>query len=128
MAVTPRELLEAAGALEERGAEVDLRNAASRAYHAAYHQCRRLAQNLRLRPAPGSGGAHRRVIDALTSSGDRKLKSLGYMLEQCRQLRIVADYDIDAEFPPGHARTALVQCRNILDKAESTPPASGGGR
>ena len=128
MAVTPRELLEAAGALEQRGSEVDLRNAASRAYYAAYHQCRRLAQDLRLRPAPGSGGAHRRVIDALTGSRDMKLRSLGYMLEQCRQLRVAADYGIEAEFPSGDARTALVQCGKILDKAESILRASGGGR
>lgn len=128
MAVTPRELLEAAGALEERGSEIDLRNAASRAYYAAYHQCRRLAQNLRLPPAPGSEGVHRRVIDALTGSRDMKLKSLGYRLEQCRKLRVVADYGIEAEFPPGDARTALVQCRKILDKAESILRASGGGR
>ena len=128
MAVTPRELLEAAGALEERGSEIDLRNAASRAYYAAYHQCRRLAQNLRLRPAPGSGGVHRTVIDSLTDSGDRKLKSLGYRLEQCRKLRVVADYEIEVEFPPGDARTALAQCRKILDGAESIPLESGGGR
>ena len=128
MAVTPRELLEAAAALGQRGSEVDLRNAASRAYYAACHQCRRLARDLRLRPAPGSGGAHRRVIDALTASQDRKLKGLGYMLEQCRKLRIAADYHIEAEFPPGHARTALAQCRKILNRAEAAPPASGGGR
>ena len=128
MSVTPRELLEAAGALGQRGSEVDLRNAASRAYYAAYHQCRRLAQDLRLRPAPGSGGVHRRVIDALTGSRDRKLKSLGYMLEQCRKLRVSADYNIDEEFPPGHARTALMQCRKILNRAEAALPASGGGR
>ena len=128
MAVTPRELLEAAAALGRRESEVDLRNAASRAYYAAYHQCRRLARDLRLRPTPGSGGVHRRVIDTLTTSQDRKLRRLGYMLEQCRKLRVVADYDIEAEFPSDHARTALAQCRRILNGAEPAPPASGGGR
>ena len=128
MAVTPRELLEAAAALGQRESEVDLRNAASRAYYTAYHQCRRLAQNPRLRPAPGSGGAHRRVIDALTGSQDRNLKTLGYMLEQCRKLRVTADYDIDGVFLSDDARTALAQCRRILNRAEVAPPASGGGR
>ena len=128
MAVTPRELLEAAGALGQRGSEVDLRNAVSRAYYAAYHQCRRLAQDPRLRPAPGSGGVHRWVIDALTGSQDRELKSLGYMLEQCRKLRVVADYDIDEVFPPRRADIALAQCKNILNRAEAALPASGGGR
>lgn len=128
MAVTPRELLEAAVALGQRESEVDLHNAASRAYYAAYRQCRRLARDLSLLPAPGSGGAHRRVIDTLTASQDRNLKSLGYMLEQCRKLRVTADYDIEAEFPPDHARTALAQCRRILNGAEPAPPASGGGR
>ena len=126
MAITPRELLEAAGTLGQRGSEVDLRNAASRAYYAAYHQCRQLARDLRLRPAPGSGGVHQRVIGTLTGSQDMKLKRLGYMLEQCRKLRVAADYDIKAEFPLGHARTALAQCRKILSGAEAAPPASGG--
>ncbi len=79
MAVTPRELLDAAAALGRRGSEVDLRNAASRAYYAAYHQCRRLAQDLRLRPAPGAGSVHRRVIDTLTDSQNGKLKGLAHL-------------------------------------------------
>ena len=83
-------------------------------------------------PAPsicsGLGGVHRWVIDTLTGSRDRKLKSLGYMLEQCRKLRVAADYDIDEVFPPGRADIALAQCRKILNRAEAAPPASGGGR
>lgn len=122
MAVTPRELLEAADALEQRGSEVDLRNAASRAYYAAYHQCRKLPQ---LPPAPGSGSMHKWVVDTLTASQDNKLKSLGYILEQCRKLRIAADYDIDAKFPSDQTHTAVAQCRKILDKAESILRASG---
>ena len=40
------------------------------------------------------------------------------MLEQCRKLRVKADYDIGAEFPLGNARTALAQCQKILSRAE----------
>lgn len=43
MAVSPKQLLEAAQELAQGNREVDFRNAASRAYCAAYHRCRPVA-------------------------------------------------------------------------------------
>ena len=43
MAVTPESILESAAAMSQGGAEVDWRNANSRARYAAYHRCRALA-------------------------------------------------------------------------------------
>ena len=62
-------------------------------------------------------GVHRQLIATLTGNRDRTLKSLGYMLEQCRALRVEADYEIETDFPPEDARTALEQCEKILNKA-----------
>ena len=126
MAVTPHALFEAARGLEQGGSEVDLRNAASRAYYAAYHQCLRLDPAPAAQSPPNHRGVHRMVIDALTSAGDAKLKSLGYMLEQCRKLRVKADYHIESEFPSSDARTALAQCARILNGTNSILPVSGG--
>ena len=121
MTVTPDALFEAASILGRGDSEVDLRNAASRAYYAAYHRCRPLDQDL---PSPpGRGGVHRAFIDSLTKARSSKLKSLGYMLDQCRKLRVKADYDIESEFRPGDARTVLTQCERILKEAESIPSA-----
>ena len=127
MAVTPNALFEAANVLGNSESEVDLRNAASRAYYAAYHQCRPLGQGLSLPSSPDQGGVHRKLIDTLTGASNRKLKSLGYRLEQCRKLRVMADYVIGSEFLPQDAWTALAQCSKILSEADSMLSASGAG-
>ena len=49
MAVNPKQLLDAAHELAEGSREVDFRNAASRAYYAAYHRCRPIAKRNGLR-------------------------------------------------------------------------------
>lgn len=127
MAVTPNALFEAARVIGHGKSEVDLRNATSRAYYAAYHRCRLLAENL---PAPAAhqGGVHRIVIDTLTENKSWKLKSLGYMLDQCRKLRVEADYDINSEFRHQDAHNVLAVGEKILKKADSIPSGSVGGR
>lgn len=98
MSVTPSELLEAAKILGRGGAEVDRRNAASRAYYAARHRCLPIGRNIGL---AAKGVVHQQLIHTLTGNPNRTLKSLGYMLEQCRRLRVKADYEIEADFPRG---------------------------
>ena len=61
MAVTPEELLDAAAKLERGNSEADWRNAASRAYYAAYHRCRGMAQDERL--SVPDGGSHHAALD-----------------------------------------------------------------
>lgn len=116
MPVTPNALLEAAKALGRGESEVDWRNAASRAYYAAWHRCLPIGRSVGLSAQPDQG-VHRQLIETLTGNRDRTLKSLGYMLEQCRALRVGADYEIETDFPPEDARTALEQCEKILNKA-----------
>ena len=126
MPVTPDALFEAARAIGQGESEVDLRNATSRVYYAAFHRCRLLAENL---PGPGAqyGGVHRRVIDTLTENKSRKLKSLGYMLDQCRKLRVEADYDIESVFRDQDAHNALAVGEKILKKADSIHSGPAGG-
>ena len=116
MSVTPNALFEAAKALGRGAAEVDRRNAASRAYYAAWHQCLPIGRSVGLSAQPGQG-MHQQLIGTLTGHRNPTLKSLGYMLKQCRDLRVEADYEIETDFPPEDARTALEQCEKILNKA-----------
>ena len=125
MPVTPDALFDAARAIVQGGSEVDLRNATSRAYYAAYHRCQLLAENLP-EPAAHQGSVHRLVIDTLTKNKSWKLKSLGYMLDQCRKLRVEADYDIKSEFRDQDAHNALAVGEKILKKADSIPSGSVG--
>lgn len=122
MPVTPNALLDAAKVLGRGESEVDRRNAASRAYYAAWHQCLPIGRSVSLSAQPGQG-MHQQLIATLTGNQDRTLKSLGYMLKQCRDLRVEADYEIETDFPPEDTRTALEQCERILKKATALLPS-----
>ena len=125
MSVTPNALLEAAKALGRGAAEVDRRNAASRAYYAAWHRCLPIGRSVGLSAQPGQG-MHQHLIGTLTGNRNPTLRSQGYMLRQCRDLRVEADYEIETDFPPEDARTALAQCEKILNKAAAFLPAPEG--
>lgn len=121
MAVSPKQLLEAAQELAAGNREVDFRNAASRAYYAAYHRCRPIAQRNGLRTS--NRGVHSDVIDALRTSTKPALKQLTQMLARCRTLRAKADYSIGEGFRRSEARTSTQQAQKILsiaDQFEST--------
>lgn len=119
MAVSPEVLLEAAAVLGLGNSEADWRNAASRAYYAAFHSCVSVARHARLNFAD-TGSVHAALIGALTDGlSPTPLKGLGYMLEQCRRRRTDADYRIEQEFPRQIADTIVADCRKILEKADS---------
>ena len=119
MAITPEEILAAASVLLGGGGEVDWRNAASRAYYAAYHRCRRLSLEEGL--ALGQGGsAHAGVVNALRQMGNaRPLRELAGMLDRCRLRRRDADYAIEKEFARDLANAVVEDCGNILVKADA---------
>ena len=118
MAVTPEALLAAADVLGRGDAEADWRNATSRAYYAAYHRCRSVAQDARL-SFPETGSVHIGLIEALTHTlNPSPFRSLGYILDQCRGRRGKADYHIDEDFPKNLAETVLADCREILSRAD----------
>ncbi len=117
MPVTPEDLLQAAVTLGGGNGEVDWRNAVSRGYYAAYHRCLAVAQDARL-PVSQATGVHSGLVRALTDGlKPGPIMSLGYMLEQCRKRRVVADYELDAEFSRSVCQTVLGDCRRIFDKA-----------
>ena len=66
-----------------------------------------------------SGGSHAEVIDALTRSRETNLRSMGYRLNQCGQLRVKADYHIETDFPVEDAEMAGDQCEKIWTTVQS---------
>ena len=66
-----------------------------------------------------AGGTHAEVIDSLTRSPQRKLKSIGYRLKQCRDLRVKADYRIEIDFTIQDAETTRGQCESIWTAADA---------
>ena len=47
------------------------------------------------------------------------MRGLGFMLDQCRQYRIAADYRIDEDFERNAAQAALDTSRDILRGADA---------
>ena len=119
MAVTPEILLAAAEAIGRGNSEADWRNATSRAYYAAFHHCRSVAQNARL-SLPQTGSVHLALIEALTHTlNPSPLRSLGYILDNCRRRRVAADYRIDEDFPRSLTETVLADCREVLSRSDT---------
>lgn len=116
MAVSPKQLLEAAQELAQGNCEVDFRNAASRAYYAAYHRCRPIAQRNGLRTS--RRGVHSDAIDALRTSTKPALKHPAQMLARVRGLRAKADYNIDEEFRSSEAQTSTRQAQKVFAVAD----------
>ena len=116
MAVNPNQLLEAAQELAQGNREVDFRNAASRAYYAAYHRCRPIAKRNGLRSL--GQGVHSDVIDALRTATKPTLKHLAQMLARCKSLRAKADYNIEEEFKDSEAQTTTRQAQKIFSVAD----------
>ena len=118
MAIKPEDLLDMASALEDGDSETDWRTAVNRGYYAAFHCCTDVVRNARL--PLGAGGVHAALVDALTGSlNPATLKSLGYMLDQCRRHRVTADYRIDEDFPHDLAQATVADSRRILEKAKT---------
>lgn len=104
-----------AEAMARGGAEVDWRNAGSRAYYAAFHGCRVLAQGIEPHTDTATGSAHRMVADILTKPTNETMhKRLGYKLRQCGIERRRADYDIDDDFPRESCLAVVETCQEIV--------------
>ena len=127
MPVTPNEILGSAIALGGGEAEVDWRNACSRAYFAAFHRCRQVAEAYEPHVETGGSNTHRIVGEILTErSRGPEVIGMGYMLGQCRRLRNRADYDVEEVFDRTSCDSAIQTSESILERADaigsSEPP------
>ena len=119
MSVTPQQLRDGArkAGADAGESEVERRVAASRTYYAALHRCHPIARAQGIfADVPGT---HAQVIEALTGSRDRQLKSIGWRLEQCRVKRVKADYHLADDFTLADAQLMASQCERIWASAES---------
>ena len=122
MPVSPDQLFDLAESLAHEDSEVQLRNSSSRAYYAAYHRCLSIGKHLGLQFE--DSGVHRNLIDTFTRNSNMKLKGIGYLLEQCRRLRVKADYDIELEYGKKEAQSAIECSRKIMERANAYRPES----
>ena len=114
MPVTPELILESAAAMSEGSAEVDWRNATSRAYYAAYHRCREHATVMDPNADLSTAESHRVVPDILLERDDSR--GLAYQLGSLRKVRNLADYEVDGEFDQDSGRSSVALCRTMLER------------
>lgn len=98
MAISPEQLLARAQEQLESADELNFRDAAKNAYYAAYHLLKPLEAAIN-DPVKYGDGSHAQLIGVLANHDIGPVKSLGYMLRDCRLRRNQADYDIDDPFP-----------------------------
>ena len=121
MAVTPQDLLQYAESLIQESGEIRLRNAAGRAFYAAVHACRPIYNQLDTGPETREG-THQKMIRLFSEyhgpdeSISRRIRALGAMYKQVRDLRSKADYEIESDFTEGEAKTVLGTVRRIVER------------
>lgn len=118
MAVAPSDMLDAAAEMAAGSREVDWRNAASRAYYAAYHRCKVLAQDERIE-VDANRSAHEALVRALGArDNSRPMRVISDVLDKCRMKRRDADYEIGKQFLKQAALTSVEDCREIIARAD----------
>jgi len=125
MSVSPSDFGAFAEKLVSSIDEIDLRNAASRSYYAAYHLCQtimnRCPKNDHL-----AMGSHERLSERLKLQGTIDARSLQYILLSMKRIRTMADYEISDPFPSRDASAQVSQLKNFETKiglfAEKFPP------
>lgn len=110
MPVDKQAFLQFAKSLPE-DTEIQIRNAVSRAYYAAYHAC------LEVYKMDGSadGGVHAKLISGLTKSTDANDRKIGFILQQLKGFRTVADYHLSATVSVQDKETSIKQTEKLLE-------------
>lgn len=105
--------------------EVDRRNAASRAYYAAYHFAVSQAGAVGASQPLSSfvGGTHECLKDFYSNPEAkdalcRRRQAVGYMLRQAHETRCVADYRLSEEFDSAMVDAQLSFCKRIVSRVQ----------
>ncbi|WP_374088023.1 hypothetical protein [Methylomicrobium lacus] len=112
MAINHVDFLDFAKSLPE-ASEINLRNAMSRAFYAAFHGC-----GLKYSSAFSNAdvGSHEKLIQALQKSPASEDRAIGYMLSQLKGFRVIADYKLTLDVTIADKNTSLLQTEKLMQK------------
>ena len=114
MAINHLEFLDFAKSLPEQG-EINLRNAISRAFYAAFHAC-----NLKYSTsAAEDGGSHAKLISTLKKSNNSNDIAIGFILAQLKGLRVMADYHLRLDVKSTDRETSILQAEQLMRKIDA---------
>lgn len=117
MAIDKSEFLEFANNLPAIN-EINNRNAISRAYYAAFHYCNEAFYSNR----QASGGVHARLIDGLIKSTNSADRQIGYILQDIRNRRTIADYELTHEVTPTDRETTIKLATKLIKQISTLQP------
>lgn len=122
MSVTHKEFLTSAEAMGRGTGEIDLRNAASRAYYSAYHACQNVV-NFCPNVNVSDAGQHEKLIlrfKRYPSTDPRHplANKIANLLDQAKSLRVRADYKISLPFRRNATETQVHNVRRLLGLAQ----------
>lgn len=119
MPVTPNDFIRLAVTINIGSGEIEFRTAASKAYYGAYHACVALANRIGIK-VPNVG--HRSFCKLLQSfQGSNEVNQLGVKLEQCFDLRVLADYKITSQFINADSADCIINAQDILARSSVLP-------
>lgn len=133
MSVTHREFLSSAESTARGVAEIDFRNAASRAYYSAFHACLSAASFCPIAAVPNAG-QHEKLIQRFKRypSADPRFplaNKIANLLDQAKGLRVRADYKIVSPFKKSVTETQIHNVKRLLglvkdfEDAHAVPPS-----
>lgn len=102
--------------------EGHVRSSISRAYYAAFHSCRQTIESLGV-PQQSHFPSHKRVIEALRTSGDQDLSKLSRKLKDLKVMREVADYDINFRVPSQDKVLSIRKAERIIEECTKKIPS-----
>jgi uncharacterized protein (UPF0332 family) len=100
--------------------EAAARSAISRAYYAAFGECRRALADAQ-RIEPDVRDAHRQVRELFGFGQRRAEKEIALDLRRLFTQRVRADYEADPAMTVADARLAIVRARSILAARDTLP-------
>lgn len=118
MTVSSQDFISFAKDCITRNDDIGFRNAVGRAYYGAYHHVNGLMTN-------GPRSSHQGLIDYLKKSSwrenneayDKKyLVALSYALQSLKDQRVIADYELSANFVEMDANISVVTAEKLIEK------------
>lgn len=93
------------------------RSSISRAYYAAFHQCKKILDELNI-PQQQHKTSHAQVIDALKDSGDKSLRAVAHKLKELKYMREEADYALLIPPPKQNNTLAIRKAQAIIETCD----------
>ncbi|MFD1244864.1 hypothetical protein [Paralysiella testudinis] len=96
--------------------EAGNRTAASRAYYTVYHACFEYAYEQLSFEIHTNSGFHQQLINCYHRQPERALRTIGGLLKLSKEIRVQADYNLDAPFKRIEAEKNMRYCVQILNE------------